>query len=220
LSFPKSMVKFIQRLKRNCILSGAISSICLISIQLISLQPSSALPGMTVPEVQAWARNSTTIKSLKSVKKLTADYPDYDSQFQTNSGRVYFSVYLDKSKKVETAGIEYRPDCPKNVTCKSNMKFEKADNGLGKSLIKQVFGEQILNDFTTSKLIDSISANYGLITTTRWYEGTNYKYTTSHTGQNVIVQFFIFPKTVSFEEAIRNARFCAKNPRDRSCISI
>jgi hypothetical protein len=220
LSLPESMVKFIQRLKRNCILSGAISTICLVSIQLIPVQSSSALPGMTVPEVQAWARKSTTIKSLKSVKKYTADYPDYDSQFQTNAGRVYFSVYLDEHKKVETEGIEYRPNCPKNVTCKSNLKFEKADNGLGKSLIKQVFGEQISNDFTTAKPIESISVDYGLITTNRWYEGKSYKYTTSHTGQNVIVQFHIHPKTVSFEESIRSARFCAKNPRDRSCISI
>lgn len=214
------MLKLTQRFKRNCILYGVISNICLVGIQSISAETSYALPGMTISEVETWARTNATIKSLKSVTKYTDDYPDYESQFQTDSGRVYFSVYLDKSKKVVTEGIEYRPNCPKNITCKSNLKFEKADKGAGKSLIKRVFGEEILSDFTTSKPIDSVSVNYGLITTHRWYEGKTYNYSTTHTGQNVIVQFNIHPRTVSFEEAIRRARFCAKNPRDSSCISI
>jgi hypothetical protein len=180
-----------------------------------------ALPGMNSSQAVTWLEKNPVLGGLKPVRKLTQSYPDYNAEGNFFLGRVAFSLFLGKSKLVESESIDYRPNCERTVStgCQGLLRFEKSATETGHQLIQKIYGKNLLNDFLASKLIDTYSGTT-LPGTHRWYEGSLYNYSTWHYLNYQIVHFSVVSKKHLWSSDIKQIKFCdqRKNRFNSNCI--
>jgi len=175
--------------------------------------PASALPDMRVTQLNNWSRNIPAIESLKRVKKVAPSQSEYSSKLILNGGirkgRTELHVYLfedDNNSLVESETLDYRVLCSGNP-CRGKIRFEKSDKTDGKSWIREVWGEKILDDFLKSQL----KKEYTQSGTYRWYQGAIYNYETWHYSNYSIVQFSVVSKNAPQSERIKEFQYCLQN---------
>ena len=116
-----------------------------------------ALPNMKSDEVVEWFESNLSVASLRPTKKYEAGMSDFDSSTQVKDGSFHLTVSLDVQDKVETEAIDYRPKCYVSSECHGTLLFERANRSSGQNLINTVWGQEVLNDFRSSKLMETLS---------------------------------------------------------------
>ncbi len=167
-----------------------------------------ALPDMTSNAVDAWYRRNRSIETKDGIARL--------------------SVFFNAQNNVEAEVIDYRPKCylspdcvPKcylSPDCVGTVLFQKVNSSggqieagaisSGNNLIKKFWGQEILDDFKTSTLVETVTDS-GL---KRWYKGTRYNYETWHHTDYTIVHFGVVSKKSEQAKRIREYKVCMKNP--------
>ncbi len=190
-----------------------------------------------------WIKNHALLQPLKFVEKLKVTDPDFESQFSTSQGTVYFSANIGNDEFVEYERIQYRPSCfeadtpgcqgmlqfeSKNQSPKNTVPANPVSNGTGpiskvpenksidsnvtesvvngQNLIKLIWGNEILEDFLSAKLMmtDDISG------VKRWYQGRLYNYETWHFRDNINAHFAIVSKRSPQAKRIEEYKACLK----------
>lgn len=157
-----------------------------------------ALPNMTSDAVSAWSRRNRSI--------------------ETEDGTARLSVFFNAQGNVETEIIDYRPKCYLSPDCFGKLLFQKVNSSGGQiegghissgdNLIKKLWGQEILDDFKTSTLVETVSDN-GI---KRWYQGKIYSYETWHYTDYTIAHFGVVSKKSDQAKRIKEYKFCVKNP--------
>lgn len=168
-----------------------------------------ALPDMKSDEVVEWFKSNRSVAPLRPTQKYEAGMSDFDSSTQVKDGSLHLTVFLDAQGKVETEVIDHRPKCYPSSECLGTVRFEKVNRSSGQNLIKTVWGQGVLDDFKSSKLMETLSVGG----TKRWYQGKIYNYETWHYTNNTIVHFGVVSKKADQGARIREYTRCAKNPR-------
>jgi hypothetical protein len=171
-----------------------------------------ALPDMKSDDAVEWFGNNHSVNPLQPTQKYESGMSDFDSSNQVEDGSFHLTVFLNTQGNVETENIDYRPKCYPSTDCFGTVRFEKADRSSGHNLIEVVWGQEILDDFKASTLMETL-ANEGTRGTKRWYQGKLYNYETWHYTSYTIVHFGVVSKRSNQGERIREYTFCAKNPR-------
>jgi hypothetical protein len=169
-----------------------------------------ALPNMRSDEVVEWFKSNRSVAPLRPTQKYEAGMSDFDSSTQVKDGSFQLSVFLDAQDKVEVEVIDYRPKCwfSRSSECSGTVRFEKANRSSGQNLIKTVWGQEVLDDFKSSKLMETLSSPNG---TNRWYQGKIYNYETYHYINNTIVHFAVVSKKDDQGARIREYIRCEKS---------
>ncbi|MDY7014411.1 MAG: hypothetical protein SVX43_12575 [Cyanobacteriota bacterium] len=173
-----------------------------------STEVARALPNMTSTEVIDWFARHPTIPSLEPTQQYELGMSDFHAAIALEEGEIFLSVFLNDRGVVEVENIDYRPECYGSLNCVGNVRFEATDRAGGQTLIKMVWGQNVLEDFQTSTLVDSESS-FGM---QRWYEGNLYNYETWSYTNNTIVHFSVVSKQASLAERIEQYRYCEQNP--------
>lgn len=174
-----------------------------------STEVAQALPDMKSDEVVEWFESNPSVASLRPTQKYEAGMSDFDSSTQVKDGSFHLTVSLDAQDKVETEVIDYRPKCSSYSECLGTLRFEKANRSSGQNLINTVWGQEVLNDFRLSKLMETFSIGG----TNRWYQGKIYNYETWHYTNNTIVHFRVVSKKADQGTRIREYLRCANDTR-------
>ena len=168
-----------------------------------------ALPDMTSDDAVSWFGRNPSVTPLRVTKKYEQGYSDFDSSTKAEDGSFSLTVFLNTQGNVETETIDYRPKCYTYYGCSGTVRFEKADRSGGRNLIRTVWGQDVLDDFQTSILMETFSDG----STKRWYQGRIYNYETWHYSDNTIVHFTVVSKKSDQGKRIKQYTFCAKNIR-------
>ncbi len=134
---------------------------------------------------------------------------DFDSSTPLNDGRIHLTVFLNPQGRVTSETIDYRPTCSSSPACFGNIRFEKALGATGHRLIQQVWGQDILDDFKASTLMQTVADSGAK----RWYQGKLYNYETWHYTNYTIAHFTIVSKRDKQANRIQQYVYCVKNPR-------
>jgi hypothetical protein len=161
-----------------------------------------ALPGMNADEVVEWFNDNRSVAPLHPTDKYEEGMSDFDSFNRVKDGSLHLTVFLDDNSQVLAETIDYRPECWQSSECRGMVRFEKADRSDGQNLIRSVFGQEILDDFQSSKLMESVY-DFG---PKRWYQGEIYNYETWHYENYKIVHFTVVSKKDNQGERIRGFR--------------
>jgi hypothetical protein len=167
-----------------------------------------ALPDMTSDDAVEWFGNNHLVNPLRTTQKYEQGMSDFDSSTQIEGGAFHLTVFLNAQGSVETEVIDYRPKCESFSDCSGTVRFEKASRSDGNNLIKNVWGQEILDDFKTSTLMETLSSSG----TKRWYQGRIYNYETWHYDHYRIVHFGVISKMSEQGKRIKEYTFCARNP--------
>jgi hypothetical protein len=157
-----------------------------------------ALPDMTANAVDAWFQRNRSIAMENGTARL--------------------SVFFNAQNNVQEEVIDARPKCYLSPDCFGTVLFQKVNSSGGQieggaiasgdNLIKKLWGQKILNDFKTSKLVETISDS-GI---KRWYQGKIYNYETWHYTDYTIVHFGVVSKKSDQAKRIREYKLCIKEP--------
>lgn len=157
-----------------------------------------ALPDMTSDAVSAWFERNRLI--------------------EMGNGTARLSVFLNAQGNVETEVIDYRPKCYLSPDCVGTVLFQRVNSSGGQieggaissgdNLIKKFWGQNILDDFKTSTLVEAVSDSGPK----RWYQGKIYNYETWHYTDDTIVYFGVVSKKSDQVKRIREYKFCVENP--------
>lgn len=158
-----------------------------------------ALPDRTFEDISTWYQSNRRIK--------------------TNDGTASLSVFFNPQKNVEQETIDYRPKCYLSEDCWGNVEFRIVNTSGGQiegerlargdNLINRVWGQEILDDFKTSRLVDTFSNGNKDIK--RWYQGKLYNYETWHSTYGTIVHFSVVSKKSDQAKRIQEYKRCARN---------
>lgn len=122
-------------------------------------------------------------------------------------GTVHLTISMNDQGTVEAENIDYRPDCYSAPNCSGTVHFEKADRADGQELITTIWGQEVLEDFQASTLIETDTTTG----TKRWYQGNLYNYETWHYDNYTIVHFGVVSKQTAQTERIERYRYCLRN---------
>lgn len=158
-----------------------------------------ALPDSTFEDISAWYKRNRMIKIDDGVARL--------------------SVFFNPQNKVEEETLDYRPKCYLSPDCLGRVNFRIVNTSGGQiegeiiargdNLIKTVWGQEVLDDFKTSKLVNTFSERKN--DTKRWYQGKLYNYETWHYTDDRIVHFSVVSKQSDQAKRIQEYSRCAKN---------
>jgi hypothetical protein len=158
-----------------------------------------ALPDRTFEDISTWYQSNRRI--------------------QTEEGTARLSIFFNSQKNVEEETIDYRPKCYLSNDCFGNLEFwifntsggqiEGERLARGDNLIKRVWGQEILDDFKTAKLVDTFANGNKDIK--RWYQGKLYNYETWHYTNDTIVHFSVVSKKFEQAKRIQEYSRCARN---------
>jgi hypothetical protein len=157
-----------------------------------------ALPDMTSNAVDAWFQRNRSI--------------------ETEDGTARLSIFFNAQNNVQEEVIDYRPKCYLSPDCFGTVLFQKMNSSGGEieagsiasgdNLIKKFWGQNILNDFKASTLVETVSDSGPK----RWYQGKFYNYETWHHTDYTIVHFGVVSKQSDQAKRIREYKLCVENP--------
>lgn len=157
-----------------------------------------ALPDMTSDAVDAWFQRNRSIEMANGTARL--------------------SVFFNAQGNVETEIIDYRPKCYLSPDCFGTVLFQKVNSSGGQieggaissgdNLIKNFWGQNILDDFKKSTLVETVSDSGPK----RWYQGKLYNYETWHYTDQTIIHFGVVSKKSAQAKRIQEYKLCITNP--------
>lgn len=162
--------------------------------------PAQAIPGNSVQMVKNWAKQHSLLSPLSRGIAELSGLPFYTSEAKLPNGSLVFSMSPDQQDKVsQKETIAYGTAKPFAGFTRQNL-----------SVIQQVYGNAIANDFRASQFVAQV--NYNPVEN-RYYRGTRFAYrTTAFKEANQGQKFYHFTviPLKSLNGEIQGDRQCRK----------
>jgi hypothetical protein len=167
-----------------------------------------AEPEQPQEEVLTWSKGHTLLEPLTFFEKLKPTDADYVATATTSSGKLTFSLFVSADGFSQEERLDYRPECFEDDKpgCQGAIQFDNSEEINGRTLIRNIWGEEILEDFSQAQLMltDTLSG------TQRWYQGKRFNYETWHFGNNVNARFTVVSKRLPQQTRIQDYKTCLK----------
>jgi len=171
-------------------------------------QPATALPGQTFQQVQQTVRSSRLFQGM-SLTEESRGYYTVSSPFDGGDAVLYV---IGEGNTVSTETLQFRyPD--------SRISFER-ESGSSTSLIADIWGDGIAQDYVDSRYTDEIQGGIG---PNHYYLGERYGYRRSiynDTRTGTGIYSFTVMDIVDWEEFRRADRVCSANPNAFQCSGL